>query len=384
LHTPAQRSGCPVAVPLALQSASIHVVDFKSLQSAAGSLEAVEHRPGELFLSGWMLLPDEGAFDRIELLWNGENTGTVSQEWRPDVENALPWVEDAARAGFSARLPAAENSSGRVDLIGYRRGSPRARTSSIVRPTSMESAPLPPRDLIDRAAGRPEAAFFRTQGLKGFTDLLDAIEVYAEDLGNARLLDWGCGCGRFTRFFVDAGFGEVYGCDIDIEAIEWCQRHLAPARFCLSSPEPPLPYRDASMDLALACSVFTHLSRTDQDRWLAELHRVLVPGGLLLASVNAPPFVLPFLRERSAGIHRAIRSRLRAWRRGVSLSGDGIVDTDVDQRLDGIAPEGYYRATYQTSDYTMREWSRRFDILEYAERGLTGHQDLVVMRRPAE
>ena len=51
--------------------------------------------------------------------------------------------------------------------------------------------------------------------------------------------------------------------------------------------------------------------------------------------------------------------------------------------LDGIAPEGYYRGVFQTREYTIQEWSKYFEILEYIERGVANYQDLVVMRRPA-
>lgn len=49
--------------------------------------------------------------------------------------------------------------------------------------------------------------------------------------------------------------------------------------------------------------------------------------------------------------------------------------------LDGIVRRGYYRSIAQSRAYTMREWSRRLEILDYLERGLDGSQDLVVMRR---
>jgi len=46
---------------------------------------------------------------------------------------------------------------------------------------------------------------------------------------------------------------------------------------------------------------------------------------------------------------------------------------------DGIAPEGYYRDVYQSQEYTLREWSKYFKILDYIEQGVGNHQDLVVM-----
>lgn len=67
----------------------------------------------------------------------------------------------------------------------------------------------------------------------------------------------------------------------------------------------------------------------------------------------------------------------------LKLLRNGIIDGTQDSALDGIAPEGYYRGVFQTREYTVRNWSTYFEILEYIERGAANYQDLVVMRRPS-
>ena len=52
---------------------------------------------------------------------------------------------------------------------------------------------------------------------------------------------------------------------------------------CRTSGEPPLDFASGSFDLIWALSVFTHLTDNSLP-WLAELHRTLRPGGLLIAS----------------------------------------------------------------------------------------------------
>ena len=47
--------------------------------------------------------------------------------------------------------------------------------------------------------------------------------------------------------------------------------------------DPPLEFESASVDLAWAISVFTHLTDNSVP-WLLELHRLLKPGGLLIAT----------------------------------------------------------------------------------------------------
>jgi SAM-dependent methyltransferase len=82
----------------------------------------------------------------------------------------------------------------------------------------------------------------------------------------------------------EAEIGEVWGADIDARSIRWLQQHLSPPlRVMQSLPQPPLGLDGQSVDLIWAISVFTHL--TDQSLpWLAELHRILKPDGLLMAS----------------------------------------------------------------------------------------------------
>ena len=48
---------------------------------------------------------------------------------------------------------------------------------------------------------------------------------------------------------------------------------------------PPTPYVTQSFDLIYALSVLSHLSEPLQRDWIAEFHRLLRPGGLLIISV---------------------------------------------------------------------------------------------------
>ena len=65
------------------------------------------------------------------------------------------------------------------------------------------------------------------------------------------------------------------------------------------------------------------------------------------------------------------------------LLGGRIVDGTNDPTLDGVAPQGYYRAVLQARAHTLREFAKYFEIVEYIERGAGNYQDLVVMRRTA-
>jgi cyclopropane fatty-acyl-phospholipid synthase-like methyltransferase len=225
--------------------------------------------------------------------------------------------------------------------------------------------PTPPADLMYRVAHVRDGRCFKVWGLKCYGDFQGFVRRHCDSRRTRRVLDWGCGCGRVTaHFLADPAGPEAFGCDVDGEAIDWCNAHLRAGRFATIPPYPPTSYPDASFDLVLAYSVFTHLTREVQNAWLVELQRLLTPGGVVVATVHgdsATSFTFPGrAREVLAG---------------------GIFDGVQDTSLGGIVPAGYYRGTYQAQAYTMREWARYFDILEYRVRGIGNFQDAVVMRR---
>jgi SAM-dependent methyltransferase len=152
----------------------------------------------------------------------------------------------------------------------------------------MSRPPLPPEELASRV-GPPI-------GLDGSYEDYEAVGRQLRDVvlsclpsdwawPGKRVLDFGCGAGRTLRHFVpEAAVAEFWGCDIDVESIEWLNANLSPpVRGFVNDERPPLPHPDNSFDLIYAFSVFTHI--TDQwSSWLLEIHRLLSSEGLLVAT----------------------------------------------------------------------------------------------------
>ncbi|HVF66523.1 MAG TPA: class I SAM-dependent methyltransferase [Pyrinomonadaceae bacterium] len=119
---------------------------------------------------------------------------------------------------------------------------------------------------------------------------------------DGRVLDVGCGVGRaavaLTRYLNRDGSYE--GFDIVSAGIKWCRRWITPRfpnfRFRhadvfnkyyhpagkFKASEYRFPYRDADFDLVILTSVFTHMFRPDAENYLAEIQRVMRPGGRCL------------------------------------------------------------------------------------------------------
>jgi SAM-dependent methyltransferase len=153
---------------------------------------------------------------------------------------------------------------------------------------SAADLPLPPFDLASRVGSLRESddpwAIYDLLGRLTVRDLLAALpEGYSLD--GRRVLDFGCGAGRTLRQLVaDGGGAELWGCDIDAESIDWLSANLAPPVHAFLNGElPPLDQPDETFDIVYCVSVFTHLTRS-WSAWLAELHRVLKPDGLLLTT----------------------------------------------------------------------------------------------------
>ncbi len=333
---------------------------------ALGCLDGVAVVEGGAAASGWLLHP-EHRIDRVRVLVDGAELGEAPVEARPDVARSFPGVKHAARAGFHVSGPLAPPASWllRVETLGIAGGRTVTAAEEYWPAEALPALPAPDAEMMERVSGSRDAAQFDRAGLGIAAQLLAAVQRHLPEVSAPRLLDWGSGSGRATRFMPSLWPGlHLAGCDIDAAAVAWCAAHMPEHAFHATGPFPPLPFGDAAFDAVLAASVMTHLTRPVQMRWLAEIRRVLAPGGVFVASVHGPLAALP--------APEAVRDR---------LARNGFVDAAADARLDGIAPPDYYRAAYQTETWTRKTWGRVMPVVEYRAGGLTNYQDLVVLRR---
>jgi SAM-dependent methyltransferase len=179
------------------------------------------------------------------------------------------------------------------------------------------------------------------------------------ELEGRRLLDFGCGAGRTLRHFVDeADSAEIWGCDIDDEAIDWLKRNLCPPLHALrNEAEPGLPFEDGHFDLVWALSVFTHL--TDSwAAWMLELHRVLAEDGILIATTLGPRHSERLAKERWEE-DRTGMNALRPW---------------------ASYPDGAPVVLHSTW-WLRAHWGRAFELLEIDEAPPARAQRWLAMRK---
>jgi ubiquinone/menaquinone biosynthesis C-methylase UbiE len=109
---------------------------------------------------------------------------------------------------------------------------------------------------------------------------------YGRLVSRERLLDFGCGNGANTILFAP-DFAAVVGVDVEVERVgearaNAAERGVSNLEYCVYGGE-RLPFADHSFDCVVSFEVLEH-TRDDRAA-LAEIARVLKPGGLFCGSV---------------------------------------------------------------------------------------------------
>jgi SAM-dependent methyltransferase len=121
-----------------------------------------------------------------------------------------------------------------------------------------------------------------------------AILALAGDVTGRRILDAGCGSGPLFAALRDRG-AIVTGFDTSTGMLELARQRLgAGAALEVADLGSPLPFADGAFDDVIVSLVLHYLE--DWTAPLAELRRVLRPGGRLIASVDHPLQGHPLLR----------------------------------------------------------------------------------------
>ncbi|GGJ62998.1 class I SAM-dependent methyltransferase [Streptomyces brasiliensis] len=113
-----------------------------------------------------------------------------------------------------------------------------------------------------------------------------AMVALAGDVAGRRILDAGCGSGPLSAALRDRG-AVVTGIDASAGMLALARRRLGDdAALHLVDLSDPLPFADGAFDDVVASLVLHYLE--DWGPTLAEMRRVLRPGGRLIASVDHP------------------------------------------------------------------------------------------------
>jgi SAM-dependent methyltransferase len=172
--------------------------------------------------------------------------------------------------------------------------------------------------LTDHGRGgtwRPEE--FLATGEREIAGVLARLDELGVRPGLGRALDFGCGAGRLVHGLLRAGATEVVGLDVSPPMLRTA-RELVPSPACRfeAVTGARLPVPDASVDLVYSCRVLQHVPPDLAAGYVAEFHRVVRPGGVVVFQVPTRP-------RGAAGLAlRALPTAAATWlRRGMEMHG---------------------------------------------------------------
>ncbi len=229
---------------------------------------------------------------------------------------------------------------------------------------------LPDARRMERISGYDNEVMFRFTGYSTYAKLeLILKNIFNKSYENfSNILDWGCGCGRITRYFENLKSPSITGVDIDTDNIGWCNKYLKFGNFLSIPLHPPTSLGESHFDLIIGISVFTHLKEKEQYEWLGELARIAAKDAILLMSIHS--------NDNICRSNFSLSFFTSWWNNGIS-----IIDyprPDLEEMLDET---DYYKGAYHTHRYIMRNWSRYFKIVDIIPACIGNIQDLVIMRK---
>ncbi len=343
----------------------------RALSPEPWCVDDITYDGNTLEMSGWALAP-KGRHDLLTFTINDrEFEERMFPLPRPDLASIFWFKEGADRAGFRCRLPIKREELFRdgfatLKCIDRATGLPIREEYNMYYADDADGPELPDAERRQRVSGTDSALLFRLEGFSIFKKLDLALRrTMSKPLSEFRdILDWGCRCGRVTRYFYLLPSARVVGTDIDGDDVNWCRAHFKFGEYHAAPLHPPTDFEAERFDLIIGIPGFSQLREKDQQEWLAELSRIARPGAALLMST---------MGEATVGRSSWSEDLWSRWQETGFLAGANTAD---------IGGENYYVNAYMTEDYIRRSWSGTFEILDFIPACIGNHQDLVVMRKP--
>lgn len=254
-------------------------------------------------------------------------------------------------------------------------------------------APFPPTEQVIRTNAKDERGFARrgpgtafgrnvyiSSGLNAAHIFLLRAAQAGVSLKDAKcVFDFGCGEGRVLRTLRGVSGLRLIASDTRPEAVAWCRENLPGPDYHENGFDPPLAFiKDGAVDIVYAYSVFTHIPVERQPAWLAEMRRILRPGGVLLATVMSECLKSSLSSERQKDLER----------RGALVIDSADAEAHLATRMKGSLWD-----VYQSRENLEKIFGASFKVRGYFREGLREGvwepgiaplgQDLIVAVKPA-
>lgn len=180
--------------------------------------------------------------------------------------------------------------------------------------------------LADKADGGWTYEDFYSHGqveIDGMMRHLEGLGLAGKGEGRNRALDFGCGAGRLTTALARY-FKRVDGVDISYEMIQLARANLPDGLGCRywHNTKPDLKlFKARTFDFVYSMIVFQHMPQDIQQRYVAEIVRVLRTTGVAMIEIPDGPD-MPH-HQRWLSMHGVTEQTVRDW---VGDAGGSVVD----------------------------------------------------------
>jgi ubiquinone/menaquinone biosynthesis C-methylase UbiE len=202
---------------------------------------------------------------------------------------------------------------------------------------------------------------------------------------HTKALDFGCGWGRFMRFFrKDIALNNLYGVDIDPSILDVCKSTGVDGVLSKITNFEKLSYPNNYFDITIAYSVFTHLPENVHLFLMRELARVLRSGSIFALTLEPLRF-LEFIQSidennPASGWHaglvkfkKEIPALIEEFKKGkfvyLPTGGGDFREADI------------YGDAVVSREYIEKNWSEYFEIVDYIDEPNKFWQAVLIVKR---
>jgi len=245
----------------------------------------------------------------------------------------------------------------------------------------------------------PEELQVRFTGGHGEHTLREAFSFYrivAQAASHTRpkvAMDFGCGWGRITRFFIkDFEKDKLFGVDPVSEVIEVSRSTNPWATFEKIELRPPIHFPSSSVDLIFAFSVFSHLTEDVHLQWIEEFARLLRSGGTLVVTTRERDFILECAKIRNENPDPTKVSTLEHYatmgarpafldtEQYLHMYDEGEFCCDPTGAGEKLPPDAYGE-TCIPFVYAQRRWRPHFSVTQFLVDSPGLKQNVIVAKR---
>ena len=343
------------------KSNDITIEKFEKLKTIQPwCIDKVFRNDSEIRIKGWSYFSKE---DEIKIKCNN----TFPKEYnyrviRKDLPKIFSFWNDAKLGGFECLY-----EIGNYEHLEFSKCTGELTTEYLNNYFYFEDdLPLPQSENMIRVAGSDLVSAFRLEGYSIYKKIKYVLEnQYQFEFNKSKkILDWGCGCGRLTRYLVTQE-SEIWGSDIDQENLAWCEQNLK-IKPILHEIDNQTSFPKNYFDVIIGISVMTHLQFELQLKWLEILANSVKKGGMLVLSTHGESCALRSLNDESFKIFQS----------------KGYIDLQHNKNMEKYIKKGFlYRDVFNSIEFINNNWNDNYDISNIFKSVIGNNQDLVFLIR---